>query len=165
MALPALARTPEETVKKVYQSHLTSKSFQETLSQCEDCFTPGFLSVMQRALAKKPGKGSFVDFDFFVNSQAGFAKFEVGQASVEGKKALVPIRVWNDSRGYEFEKDPARRKAMAFPALIHLTDVGKGLQITDIEFLGHLKDGHESGFSYYPGQTMRPILEKIGQGR
>lgn len=84
LALPATALTPEETVKKVYQTHFESKSFRETIRQCESCFTPGFLGVMERALSKKPGSTrAYVDFDFFVNSQAGFPRFEVGRGVVQ----------------------------------------------------------------------------------
>jgi hypothetical protein len=165
LSSPLSARTPEETVRKVYQAHLDGKGFKDTLSQCEDCFTPGFLSVMERALAGEPGKDAdWVDFDFFVNSQAGFARFEVGTASVKGKEAKVPIRIWNDERGYKFEKDPQRRQEMAFPALIHLVDVGHGLQITNIEFIGHLRDNDDyKSFTYFEGSLMRPILEEIGK--
>ena len=162
LTLPALAQAPEETVKKVYRAHLTSSSCQDTIRQCESCFTPGFLGVMERALSKKRGgPGAFVDVDFFVNSQSGFPHFEVGESVVSGKEVLVPMYIWNDTRGYRFEKDPVKREQLAFPALVHLVDVGKGLQITNIEFLPHVFRGPSGKIIFHEGCNVRETLSKI----
>lgn len=163
--LPAAALTPESVVEKVYQTHLSTPSLSETVKKCESCFTPGFLGIMERALANKPGgKKDFVDFDFFVDGQSGYVKYEVGKATISGKNATVPIRVWNDARGYKFETDPKRRDQMAERAHVHLTDIGQGFQITDIEFLARDVFGPDGNNFHTPAQSMRSILKKIADG-
>lgn len=165
LMLPATALTPESVVDKVYKTHLSTASLSETVQKCESCFTPGFLGIMERALANKPGgKKDFVDFDFFVNSQSGYVKYEVGKATISGKNATVPIRVWNDARGYKFETDPKRRDQMADSANIHLTDVGHGFQIMDIEFPARDVPGADGNNFHTPAQSMRSILKKIADG-
>jgi hypothetical protein len=165
LAVSAAAQTPEDTVRRVYETHFTTGSLAETVRLCESCFTPGFLGVMERALAKKPGSDSFVDFDFFVNSQAGFAHFEVGKAVKTGKEAVVGIRIWNDERGYRMESDPKRREQLSVPAQIHMIDVGNGLQIKDIEFLPREEVSPDGETFQIEGHHIRATLLKIAEGR
>lgn len=162
LATPILAQTPEEVVRKAYQTHLDSRGFQKTLATCQQCFTPEFLDIMERALAKKPGgPGRFVDWDFFVGSQAGFVKFEVGQAEPDGARTLVPILVWNDERGYRLESDSRKRDEMYSPLIIELVDHGSGYQIDDIWVLPKVTRGVDGGVFFYQGERVKGVLREI----
>lgn len=132
----AWGRTPEDTVRKLYATHDKTDNLDRTVQLAADCFTPGFLSIFQRALAIKPDRGgAFVDVDVLVDSQGGWGDYVVGRAIYDGENVVVPVTLWTGLRSGEVRKDPKLRASWPTrQARVHLTDVGNGYQIYDIEF-------------------------------
>ena len=159
LSLPVFARPPEDVVRQVYSTHLRRNSLEKTVAEVPKCFTPGFLGVIKRALARTPQSGgSYVDADFFVNSQGGWGDYKVGPASITGKDAVVPITLWTGLRSEAVRTDPVKRKSWpTTQAKVYLTDVGDGFQIHDLEFLP--RAGEKFSF------RVRPWLEGIASGK
>lgn len=137
----AWARPPAEVVRRVYEVHLQEDRLDRTVARTEDCFTPGFLGIIERALARKPGSGAWVDIDFLTYSQGGWGDFEIGAVSSRGQEATVQVQVWSGlrSHGPDGPLPPAERKAMRAriqpqKLKVSLVDLGQGFQIKDLEF-------------------------------
>lgn len=169
LTMPLWAAPPEEVVRQLYQTHLETDRLDQTVQRASRCFTPGFLGVIERALARKPGPSGYVDVDFLTHSQGGWGDFEVGQTFVTGKNAVVMLKVWSGlrSHGPDGPLPPEERKAMRKritpqQVKIYLTDVGDGdgFQIKDIEF-----PAHQEGNEKIPAFQVRAWLKGIADGR
>lgn len=165
MTAVAWARPPAEVVRRVYDVHLQEDRLDRTVARTEDCFTPGFLGIIERALARKPGPGGFVDIDFLTNSQGGWGDFEIGPVSITGKEATVQVRVWSGlrSHGPDGPLAPAERKAMRTriepqQLKVYLVDVGEGFQIKDFEFAPS-----GQGSQRLPAFHVRPWLKDLAE--
>ena len=164
---PALAKPgPSDVVKKVYDMHLREGSFKKLFSQCETCFTPGFLGVIDRALAKKPGSSDFVDFDFMLNTQDGGMEYELGETKVDGKRATVDMLVFQRGDYRNPNPDPDwRKKVVKTPVRIDLADVGQGWQISNIVFRSCQQTWPDGSVHKLEETDIRKVLEKIGNSK
>lgn len=159
LAAPAWCRTPEEVVRTIYSTHLKYDSMDKTLARTADCFTPTFLRLFQRALALPTvrGKISGVDVDLLVFSQGGWGDYEVGRAVVDGPNAVVPVQLWVGVGTRGMGKGPAvRSKVQPHLARVHLTDLGSGFQVYDIEH-----PANRSGSVTMPALWVRQYLRQI----
>lgn len=133
------ARTPAEVVLDAFQYDL-DHGMEKTLKDRSYCFTPGFLSVFQRALALKPGSAAFVDMDYFTCSQDGGHRVGTGETEIRGNEAVVYVKIWQGPyRGAPAQKEPSKPSTKVL-----LTDLGQGFQIRDIV---HLPNRGVKGFS------------------
>lgn len=171
---PLLAAPPAEVVRTLYQIHLQEDRLDRTIRKADFCFTPGFLGVIERALARKPGPGGHVDVDFLTYSQGGWGDFEVDQTSLSGKEATVKLRVWAGLRSHGpdgplplAERKAMRKRIQATPVTIFLIDVGDGdgFQVRDIEFPAYDYKMPDGSTDKRPRFRVREWLQKIGQGR
>lgn len=94
MALPALAQTPEQVVKRLYTAHKKFNNLEKTVKACRDCFTPEFYNLFVQSLKTPPDGGEFLDYDVLINSQDEWSDFQVGKARPAGHTFTVPITVW-----------------------------------------------------------------------
>ncbi|MFN8610545.1 MAG: DUF3828 domain-containing protein [Vulcanimicrobiota bacterium] len=108
VALPALAQTPEQVVKRLYTTHRKLNNLEKTVQACRDCFTPNFYNLFVQSLKTPPSGGDFLDYDFLINSQDEWGDFQVGQAVVAGDSAVVPITVWLGETSHG--RDPKQTK-------------------------------------------------------
>ena len=53
LSASAWARTPAEVVRQLYSVHLQENRLEQTVQRASECFTPGFLGIIERALARK----------------------------------------------------------------------------------------------------------------
>ena len=162
------ARQPEVVVEDVLSTHLRVQNLEKTVRATTRCWTSGFLGVIERALARRPGQGggAYVDSDFLSRSQTELGFYEVGRATVTGKEARVPVKVWNGLRSLKELKDPKKRAGWQWTckATYHLTDVGEGFQIKDIVYAPYTQK--QDGKSYpIAAWSVRKWLEQIGTGR
>ncbi|ODT78581.1 hypothetical protein ABS71_01670 [bacterium SCN 62-11] len=128
VALPALAQTPEQVVKRLYTAHKKLNNLEKTVNACRDCFTPNFFKLFQQSLKTPPSGGDFLDYDFLINSQDEWSDFQVGKATVSGDNASVPITVWLGESSHG--RDPKQGTTKGQVLLSRLT--GK-YQIYDIQ--------------------------------
>lgn len=133
----AWCRTPEAVVEEVFGCEQRLQNQQKTVARCAHCFTPGFLGLLERAFARKPADGRYVDWNIFGNSQTDTGHYEVGRADYSGRNATVPVRVWSGLRSRRTIQDRQARASWPYivSARAHLTDVGSGWQIFDLEWL------------------------------
>ena len=170
LTITVWAREPEAVVEDVLRTHLEQQNLSKTVAATSKCFTPGFLGVIERALARRPGSngGAYVDSDFSSNSQTELGHYEVGRAQIAGKDAQVPVKVWSGLRSLNTLKDPSKRASWPYivKAKYHLTDVGDGdgFQIKDIEWLPRTVT-YEGKSTPIPAFWVRKWLEQIGTGR
>ena len=112
------------TVNKLLKNHQRTNDAKKTVRLSESLLTPGFLGVLDRALAGQIGG------DFILGGQAGFDNYEVAFSSQHNGKWTVPVYVWG---GRSDPKDLRERRCPRSKVVFHLTDVGAGPQIYDIE--------------------------------
>lgn len=167
LVFPALgASTPTAVVNEVYTAHRARPEMGRTVKEHAACFTPGFLGVIERALAKKPGSGDFVDADFFFNTQDGGSDFELGAEEVHGKDATVLVQVFQRGDYRNPKPDPNwRAKVKKIPLRVVLTDVGQGFQIKDLEWLPYDYKWPDGSVHRMEGYSVRQMLEKIANSR
>lgn len=133
------ARPPSEIVMDAFQYDV-DHGMEKTIKDRAYCFTPGFLGVMERALALPQGSAAFVDMDYFLATQDGGLRVGPGESSNSGKDAVVFVKIWSGPyRGAPGQKEPAKPRVKVL-----LTDLGQGYQIRDIV---HLPNGTVKGFS------------------
>ena len=159
----AWALPPDEVVRRVYDEHLREDRLDLTVARTENCFTPGFLGIIERALARKQGSGAWVSIDFLTYSQGGWGDFEIGPVSIAGKEATVQVQVWSGlrSHGPDGPLPPDKRKAMRASIQpqqlkVSLVDLGQGFQIKDLEFAPS-----GQGDRHMPAFHVRPWLKQI----
>jgi hypothetical protein len=128
VALPALAQTPEQVVKRLYTAHKKFNSLEKTVNACRDCFTPNFYKLFQQAIKTPPSGGDFLDYDFLINSQDEWNDFQVGKATVSGDHAVVPITVWLGPSDHG--RDP---KQGTTKGKVYLSRLAGKFQISDIK--------------------------------
>lgn len=157
VALPALARPPVEVVDHVYSTHLRLQNQRRTVAANPNCFTPGFLGIIERAFQGKP-PNPFVDVDFLCNNQMGLGAYELGPTKLSGKDARVGLTLWV-GRGAAFSDPSMKEKVTPYKGIVYLTDVGDGdgFQIKDLEFLP-TQDYKKSFF-------IREFLKKIADAQ
>lgn len=161
----AWARPPAEVVDQLYTVHLKEDNLRVTTQKAASCFTPGFLGLIERALARTPSSGRYVDADFLTNSQGGWGDFEIGPTTVKGKDATVKVKVWSGlrSHGPDGPLPLSERKAMhqrikPQQLTVYLTDVGEGFQIKDLEFAAY-----SAGAEQLPAFRVRPWLKDLSE--
>ena len=161
----AWARTPAEVVRRVYNVHLQEYRLEQTVEQTTECFTPGFLGIIERALARQPGRGGFVDIDFLTNSQGGWGDFEVRPVSVTGKAAVVQVKIWSGLRSHGpdgplplAQREAMRRRVQPQQLTVYLVDLGQGFQIKDLEFAPFGQGNQRT-----PAFHVRPWLKKLSE--
>lgn len=126
LSLPALAlAAPDQVVSKVYNTHLKTQDMRKTIQQVPKCFTPGLLSILERALKGQPPR-PIRGHRYFLQQS-------------DGSHSEVRIKVW-DSRSKRKDKPQLGR--------VILTDVkdGDGYQIRDIEWEVRLSKFVTTGF-------------------
>lgn len=127
LSLPALALpTPHEVVNKLYRTHIKTQDMRKTVAQLPRSFSPEFLGILQRALAKPT-----VDIDIFTHSQTSLSDFILDPVTPkQSRNAQVHVQVWVSSRLGQHAGPPEK-------VTYYLTDEedGAGYQITDIQFL------------------------------
>lgn len=156
-------RNPEAVVAEIFRYEQRAQNALKTIRACETCFTPGFLGVLERALGRDPRKGGpYVDWNILGNSQTGTGHFEVGQPSFSGSNAVVPVRVWTGLRSEKTVGDAGARASWPNISTVraHLTDVGAGWQIYDLEWLGEKR-----GNDVRPAIWVRKAVTPIAEGR
>ena len=160
LALPALAQTPESVVRQLYGVHRKNNNLEKTLLQSRKSFTPGFLKVLDAASQKTPDDGDFLDYDFLINSQDSWSDFEVGHGSIQGKEAVVPVRLWMGTQG-----QGKSSKVPIYRAKVLLTDTGHGYQIRDIQHLSTPVKYPDGQILKSQAHSVRTELDKIAQAR
>lgn len=133
VALPALAETPEQVVKRLYTAHKKFNNLEKTVKACRDCFTPDFYTLFLQSLKTPPDGGDFLDYDFLINSQDEWSDFEVGKARPAGHTFTVPITVWLGESSHG--RDP---KQTVTKGNVYLSQSAGKYQIFDIQ---HGKEG------------------------
>lgn len=165
--LPAWCRQPEEVVREVFAYEQKVQDPRKTINHCSHCFTPGFLTILQRAFARVPGKDkSYVDWNIFGNSQTNTGHFEVGKSSRQGQDSIIPVRVWTGIRSQSTIRDAKARASwpLVRRVEVQLTDVGSGWQIRDMIWEGYdEKTGDQ--VEHIPPISVRENLVPIAQGR
>lgn len=156
-------RSPEAVVTEVFASQQHNQNASKTVKDCAHCFTPGFLSLLQRAFGQDPRKGVYVDWNIFGNSQTGTGHYQVGRAFYDGAHSVVPVQVWTGLRSQQTTRDHKARanwKAIV-TCHVHLTDVGAGWQIYDIQWLAQAarKDGKHGRPAIWVRKSLTPIAE------
>jgi hypothetical protein len=129
----AWAQTPEQLVKNLYQYHLGSPGEVKTVKENRQCFTPGFLQVIdqdQRFVAK--GMGA----NFLTEGNGGWGDFEVHNGYPNGNVYVVPLTLYCGVRSGDVRTDPKLRAEWPLTKVnVLLTDVGYGYQIYDLDYL------------------------------
>lgn len=95
--------------------------------------TPGLLQVIDRHNRACEGVGEYGCF--LIIGNGGWGDYEIGAASVDGKTAIVPIVLYCGLRSEKVRTDPKiRRDWPKVHANVVLVDIGRGYQISDIQF-------------------------------
>ena len=144
LSIPALALpTPQQVVSKIYHAHLKTQDMRKTVAELPRSFSPEFLDILQRALAR-PG----VDFDIFTHGQGKMSDFFVDDTVTQSKDAQVHVKVWMGER-------IGQQSGLAQDVTLYLTnnDDGRGFQVYDIQFPGK------------PRFKVRDFLTPIAEGR
>jgi hypothetical protein len=127
VALPALAQSPEQVVKRLYTTHRKLNNLEKTVAACRDCFSPNFYNLFVQSLKTPPEGGDFLDYDFLINSQDEWGDFQVGTATFSGDTAVVPITVWLGETSHG--RDPKQTKTTGN---VYLSRLAGKYQIFDI---------------------------------
>ena len=128
VALPALAQTPEQVVKRLDTTHKKLNNLEKTVAACRDCFTPNFYRLFLQSIKTPPDGGDFLDYDFRINSQDEWSDFQVGRASLSGESAVVPIVVWLGEPSHG--RDPSQTQTRGN---VYLSRLAGKYQIFDIK--------------------------------
>lgn len=131
VALPALAQTPEQVVKRLYTAHKKFNNLEKTVAACRDCLSPNFYNLFVQSIKTPPSGGEFLDYDFLINSQDDWGDFQVGKASLSGDSAVVPITVYLGETSHG--RDPKQTKTQG---KVYLTRLNGQYQIYDIKHNG-----------------------------
>ena len=131
VALPALAQTPEQVVKRLYTAHKKFNNLEKTVAACRDCLSPNFYNLFVQSIKTPPSGGEFLDYDFLINSQDDWGDFKVGKASQSGDSAVVPITVYLGETSHG--RDPKQTKTQG---KVYLTRLNGQYQIYDIKHNG-----------------------------
>lgn len=131
VALPALAQTPEQVVKRLYTAHKKLNNLEKTVAACRDCLSPNFYNLFVQSIKTPPSGGEFLDYDFLINSQDDWGDFKVGKASQSGDSAVVPITVYLGETSHG--RDPKQTKTQG---KVYLTRLNGQYQIYDIKHNG-----------------------------
>ncbi|MBS2039047.1 DUF3828 domain-containing protein [bacterium] len=131
VALPALAQSPEQVVKRLYTTHRKLNNLEKTVQACQDCFSPNFYKLFLQSLKTPPGGGDFLDYDFLINSQDDWSDFQVGASSLSGDTAVVPVTVWLGESSHG--RDARQAKTLG---KVYLTRLQGQYQIYDIKHNG-----------------------------
>lgn len=140
------APTPEDVVLRLYHAHRRDDDALHSLKAQRACFTP----TLQRWIARAPR----AKMDPLVCSESGWYGYQVGQARVAGRDAVVPIKLYSGRWPLENGHDMTEVRRVVKPrhAEVYLTDVGNGFQIYDIRHLPYTarlagKTYHDNGLS------------------
>ena len=150
------AESPEESVRKLYESHLKRQSVWDTYKSHRQFFTPGFRKVIERDMKmveKEPGTTS----DFLIVGNGGFGDFELGRAWRSGATTIVPLTLYCGVRSSAVRTDPKLRAQWPVRKVhVLFADVGDGPQIYDLQFLARpATQSRRAGPAYSARRSLR----------
>jgi hypothetical protein len=131
VALPALAQTPEQVVKRLYTAHKKFNDLEKTVTACRDCFSPNLYNLFVQIFKSPPQGGELLDYDFLTDSQDEWRDFQVGKASLSGDSAVVPITVYLGETSHGRNPKETRTQGQ-----VYLTRLQGQYQIYDIKHTG-----------------------------
>lgn len=138
LTVSAWAQAPDAVVDRFYRTYWTVQDENKAIRSESRSFTPGFYALLDRVmrLQKRQTRG---DSDaFFVVGNGGWGDWEVGQASIDGNNALVPLTLWCGLRSGEVRKNAKlRREWDKSYGNVYLTNLGEGWQIYNLKFFRH----------------------------